>query len=150
MRLCYTGFTKRSIESLKLIVKKSLRTYRYYPLAKRRASFNITRADDSACETMNIFRGINTMNPKLKSIVEAMEKASLSRMSFAEAEQQIRRITADCETQGIKTNALQILSRAKGEVEKAASDQAGERLKVFRRAALPVSDFVRAHRAGGQ
>jgi hypothetical protein len=86
------------------------------------------------------------VNAKLKSIVETMEKASTSRMSFAAAEQQIRHTPADSQTQDIKTNALQILIQAKGEVEKAAGEKPGERLKVFRRASMPLSDFVKTHR----
>jgi hypothetical protein len=61
------------------------------------------------------------MNPQVKTIVETMEKVSKSRISFDEARQQIKGINADSE---LKTNALQMLTTAKGEMDNHANDNA--------------------------
>jgi hypothetical protein len=89
------------------------------------------------------------MNQKVKSIAETMEKASQSRISLEDAEQQIRRISSDSETQSIKTNALQILSKAKSAVASHANDKPVERLKTFRREGAAMSKFAQTVRTTG-
>jgi hypothetical protein len=89
------------------------------------------------------------MNPQIKTIAETMEKASTSRISLDDAEQQIKSINADGDLQSIKTNALQILIMAKSEVASYANDKAMERLKAFRRASVPLSSFAQSIRSGG-
>jgi hypothetical protein len=87
------------------------------------------------------------MNPQVKTIFETIEQASKSRVTFDEATQQIKGINADPE---LKANALQLLTTAKSEVDNHAGDNAADRLKAFRRACAPLSNFAQSIRTGGQ
>jgi hypothetical protein len=80
--------------------------------------------------------------PQIKIIAETMKKTSVSRISFDEAEQQIKGINADGDLQSIKTDALQILTKAKSVVDDQADAPPGEWLKAFRRASVPLSSFA--------
>jgi hypothetical protein len=75
---------------------------------------------------------------KVKTIFETIEQASKSRVTFDQAEQQIKGINADGELQPIKTNALQMLTTTKGEIDNPANDNAAEQVKAFRRACVPL------------
>jgi hypothetical protein len=77
------------------------------------------------------------MNAKVQTIVEVLDLASKSRVSFEQAEQQIRGIWGDSNA---KTCALQALSVARQERDSNSGLPAAERLKAARRTGKALMD----------